>query len=104
MDFEAIPWRTTRYEGIEVHFYSTDRRTGRVTALIRMQPGRGYPRHRHRGQEQVLVLQGSSRDEFGDHATGQFVDYDDGTSHSPVAGEGAPCVLLAVAHEGVVLE
>ena len=103
MDLDAIPWRTTRYAGIAVHFYASDKRTGRVTALIRMQPGHGYPRHRHHGREEVLVLRGSYRDEFGDHAAGTFSSYDDGTTHSPIAGADEACVLLAVAHEGVAL-
>jgi anti-sigma factor ChrR (cupin superfamily) len=106
MDLEAIPWRTTRYPGVLVWFYASDERSGRVVALIRMEPGRGYPRHRHRGAEQVLVVQGGYRDERGSYAAGQFVAYADGTAHSPVALDGpgaAACVLLAVAHEGVEL-
>jgi anti-sigma factor ChrR (cupin superfamily) len=104
MDLTAIPWRTTRHAGVAVHFYASDRRTGRVLALIRMEPGRGYPRHRHRGAEQVLVLQGGYRDERGSHTAGSFVHYEDGSAHGPVALEGPePCVLLALAHEGITL-
>jgi putative transcriptional regulator len=106
MDLEAIPWRTTRYPGVAVHFYASDERSGRVVALIRMQPGCGYPRHEHRGIEEVLVVQGGYRDERGHHTAGQFVVYADRTSHTPVALDGAgamPCVLLAVAHEGIEL-
>ena len=70
MDANAIPWRSTRVQGIDVHFYASDADSGRVVALIRMAPGRGYPRHRHRGTEEVLVLQGGYRDEFGEHTAG----------------------------------
>jgi len=106
MDLAAIPWRATRYPGVALHFYASDRSSGRVVALIRMEPGHGYPRHLHRGTEEVLVVQGSYRDELGRYGTGQFVVYADGTTHTPVAlaGPGDPaCVLLAVAHEGVDL-
>lgn len=106
MDLAAIPWRTTRYPGIAIHFYATDKRTGRVLALIRMDPGCGYPEHRHRGEEHVLVLQGGYRDERGEHRAGSFVVYEDRSVHEPIAlaGAGAPaCVLLALAHEGVAL-
>ncbi|MGE3171441.1 MAG: cupin domain-containing protein [Planctomycetota bacterium] len=104
MDLTAIPWRTTRYPGVRVHFYHSDRDTGRVVALIAMAPGRGYPRHRHRGAEEVLVLQGGYRDERGEYRAGQFVRYDDGTEHGPVAlDDGPECVLFAVAHEGIAL-
>ncbi|MEO6594978.1 MAG: cupin domain-containing protein [Planctomycetota bacterium] len=106
MDLAAIPWRKTRYPGVAIHFYASDLSSGRVLALIRMEPGRGYPRHLHRGEEQVLVVQGGYHDEHGDHAAGQFVRYADGTSHAPVAQQAPSaeaCVLLALAHEGVQL-
>ncbi len=105
MDLAAIPWRTTRYPGMAVHFYASSRESGRVVALIRMEQGCGYPMHRHRGREEVLVLQGGYRDEFGEYGAGEFVAYEDGTTHTPMAveeSEGA-CVLLAVAHEGIKL-
>ena len=104
MDYEAIPWRTTRYPGVRVHFYASDKATGRVVALIGMQPGCGYPAHRHKGPEEVLVIQGGYRDEQGEHRAGQFVRYEDGTAHAPVAlADGPECILFAVAHEGIAL-
>jgi len=106
MDLDAIPWQTTRYEGIAVHFYQSDERSRRVLALIRMEPGCGYPPHKHRQEEEVLVLSGGYRDELGEYVRGQVVRYEAGTEHGPTAtGEpGAePCVLLALAHEGIKL-
>lgn len=106
MDLAAIPWRTTRYPGVRIHFYAVDQRSGRALVLIAMAPGRGYPRHRHRGAEEVLVVQGAYRDESGVHGAGQFVSYADGTVHTPVAVDephAVPCVLLALAHEGIAL-
>ncbi|MBX3464304.1 MAG: cupin domain-containing protein [Planctomycetes bacterium] len=104
MDLAAIPWRPTRHPGIAVHFYASDQGTGRVLALIRMDPGCGYPRHRHRGPERVLVLQGGYDDEHGRHPAGAFVDYAPDSAHHPRAIAGAvPCVLLALAPEGVEL-
>ena len=104
MDCSGIPWKTTRYPGVRVHFYASDPASGRVVALIGMAPGRGYPRHRHRGPEEVLVLQGGYRDELGEHRAGEFVRYEDGTAHAPVALDGnEECVLFAIAHEGIAL-
>ena len=103
-DPQAIEWQQTRYEGVRVHFYSSDRQSGRVVALIAMAPGCGYPRHRHRGSEEVLVLAGGYRDELGVYGAGQFVSYPDGSAHSPCAVDGdETCVLFAVAHEGIEL-
>ncbi|MBZ0153192.1 MAG: cupin domain-containing protein [Planctomycetes bacterium] len=104
MDLSQVPWRATRYPGVDVHFYASDRQRGRVLALIRMAPGCGYPAHRHRGEEHVLVLQGGYRDEAGEHMAGQFVRYEDRSEHAPVAIAGdRACVLLALAQEGVAL-
>ncbi len=111
MDLSNVPWQQTRYSGMAIHFYRSgrkdgDRRSQRVVALIRMDPGCGYPRHKHQGTEEVLVLRGAYADEFGVHRAGAFVTYDDGTTHTPVAVEDSdePCVLLTVAHEGIRLE
>lgn len=106
MDLSAVPWRQSRYPGVAFHFYASDRQSGRVLALIRMEPGHGYPQHRHRGEEHVLVLQGGYRDRAGDHRAGAFAVYPDGSEHAPVAlaEPGAEaCVLLALAHEGITL-
>ncbi len=106
MDLAAIPWRPTRYRGVAVHFYASDRATGRTLVLIRMDPGCGYPRHRHHGEERLLVVQGGYRDDHGEHRAGSFVVHDDGSEHAPFATGAAgdpPCVLLALAHEGIEL-
>jgi putative transcriptional regulator len=104
MDLQAIPWRTTRHPGVRIHFYAVDERTRRAVVLIAMEPGCGYPRHRHRGPEEVLVLQGGYRDARGEHREGDYVRYEDGTEHEPVALPGAAtCVLFAIAHEGIAL-
>lgn len=103
-DPTAIPWQETRHRGIRIHFYSRDPATGRAVALIAMDPGCGYPRHRHRGAEEVLVLQGGYQDEYGEHRAGSYVRYEDGTAHAPVALAGREtCVLFALAHEGIAL-
>ena len=56
MELDTIPWQSTRYPGIAVHFYASDKRTKRVLALIRMDPGCGYPTHLHHSTEEVLVV------------------------------------------------
>ncbi len=105
MELTAIPWRSTRYPGIQIHFYGIRNANGRTLALIRMAPGCGYPRHRHHGPEELLVVQGGYQDELGSYRAGQWVRYPEGSSHSPVAlgGEDAPdCILLALAQEGIL--
>lgn len=104
MDLQAIPWRETRYPGVRIHFYASDRASGRVVALIAMDPGCGYPRHLHRDTEDILVLQGGYADEFGSYTRGTSAHYGRGTCHSPVAlASGPTCVLLTAATEGIEL-
>ncbi|HLU38786.1 MAG TPA: cupin domain-containing protein [Planctomycetota bacterium] len=103
IDLHAVPFRPTRYRGVSIHFYYSDRERGHAAVMIRMEPGCSYPRHRHKGAEELLILQGGYRDETGEHRAGDFVRYEDGTSHHPVALDGEPCVFFAIAHEGIEL-
>ena len=106
MDLDSIPWQPTRFAGISIHVYASDRCSGRALTLISMAPGCADLRQRHLGATDVLVLQGGYHDEFGAYAKDQLVRYAPGDEHSPRAtGEpgGEPCVLLALAREGVKL-
>lgn len=104
-DLDAVPFRPTRYPGVSIHFYDADRSSGRAAVLIRMEPGCSYPRHRHTGAEELLVLQGGFRDDSGRqwHA-GDYARFEAGSAHRPVALAGGPaCVFFAIAHEGIEL-
>jgi anti-sigma factor ChrR (cupin superfamily) len=103
LDLSKIPWRATRHEGIHLHFLRRDEATGDATVLIRMEPGRTYPAHRHVGVEEVFVLQGGYRDALGAHRAGDYVLNEAGSAHAPTALEetGEDCVMLAVAHGGI---
>lgn len=110
-ELDALPWRDTRVPGVEwIDLAEGDNEGGAMTVLIRMAPGYGYPRHRHTGPEDVLVLAGGYRDDDGRTVrAGDFVRYPGGSEHTPVAlgdrdapvGDSNPaCVLYAVAHGG----
>lgn len=109
MRFDAddadVPWRATEVEGVSwlpVHLEG-DAEDGDAVVLIRMEPGAGYPAHRHRGPEDVLILQGGYRDERGEHRAPRHLRYEAGSVHAPVALEGEACLLYAVAADGVEL-
>ncbi len=104
MDLSTIPLRATRYPGVSIHFFHQDSTTGHAAVLIRMEPGASYPRHRHRGPEELFLVSGGFRDEHGVHRAPGYARFEDGTSHSPVALEGPePCVFFAIAAEGIEL-
>lgn len=115
-DQSAVAWRPTRHAGVEwcPLFLDTSAAAARgpapATVLIRMQPGAGYPAHRHLDVEEVLILRGGYRDERGEHRAGSFLRYAAGSVHRPVAlgdpsqpvGDANPaCVLFASARGGV---
>jgi len=111
---DDLPWRATSVEGVEwIDLAPGGTRGasgGAMTVLIRMAPGVGYPPHRHLGPEDVLVLAGGYVDEDGRRAAaGEFLRYEAGSAHAPVAlgdasrpasPDNPACVLYAVAHGG----
>lgn len=117
----GVPWRSTAWPGVTWHLLAEEEEDAPkgsgasrgATVLIRMEPGRGYPSHRHLGVEEVLVLAGGYRDELGVYEAGQFVRYPGGSHHTPVAlgdvaktvGEHNPaCLLFASARGGIELD
>jgi len=103
LDLSRIPWSATRHRGIHLHVLRRDEESGDATVLIRMEPGCSYPAHRHRGVEEVFILQGGYRDARGLHRAGDYVLNDAGSAHAPTALEDSDedCVMLAFAHGGV---
>ncbi len=117
VDASGVAWRATSSPGVAWCLLASEAapagRSGAeagATVLIRMDPGCGYPPHRHLDVEEVLVLAGGYRDALGEHRAGDYVRYAPDTVHAPVAlgdpdravGEQNPaCVLFALARGGI---
>jgi putative transcriptional regulator len=100
----SIEWRATRHRGIYLHYLRRDEETGAATLFIRMEPGCGYPAHRHTGIEEVLILQGGYRDHKGEHRAGDYLVNEAGSAHYPVALDGPEdCIMLAIIHGSIEL-
>ena len=98
-DYLHLPWKTTSWPGVRLHFIESSA-DGSARVLIAMDPGVGYPPHRHLGEEEVFVVRGSYADAAGDYAAGSFQRNPKGSAHHPVAGpDGA--LLLAWAEAGI---
>jgi len=71
-------------------------------SLLRLEPGRGLPQHRHIGDEYTVVLQGGFTDLSGSYAAGDFCVGPD-EIHEPIADAGEPCIALIVLANPIVL-
>ncbi len=112
VDGAGVVWRETRTPGVQWALLSSEGRGEQAgaTVLIRMEPGCGYPAHEHLGLEEVLILAGGYRDHLGEHRAGEYLRYEPGTRHAPVAlgkaghpiGPANPaCLLYAVSRGGI---
>jgi anti-sigma factor ChrR (cupin superfamily) len=70
----------------------------RKTVLVRYAPGATIPRHRHIGDEQIFVLEGSVSDDTGTCAAGTYARRPPGCVHTVTSPEGA--LVLAVVSGG----
>jgi anti-sigma factor ChrR (cupin superfamily) len=86
VDVERLPWEKTAYAGIEQKTLLFDRRTGLITALMRMAPGARLPDHEHVEIEQTYVLEGSLVCGEGECKAGEFVWRPAGSRHQAWAG------------------
>lgn len=92
-DLLAGGWKDRDFEpfraGVEICWLCRERPQ---LALLRYAPGAAVPRHRHVGQETILVLEGAQEDDAGRYAAGSVVINPPGTAHAVRSPEG--CVVL----------
>jgi len=72
-------------------------------SLLRLEPGRGLPMHRHVGEEFTVVLQGGYTDSTGNYGVGDFAVGPGPEQHEPIADPGEPCIALIAIEKPIVL-
>lgn len=72
-------------------------------SLLRLEPGKGLPLHRHVGNEYTIVLQGGYTDNTGNYGVGDFAVGPGPDQHEPIADPGPPCIALIVVEKPIVL-
>jgi len=92
IDVEGLPWKPTRWPGIEIKVLMLDEATGMSTSLTRFAPGAALPDHLHIGIEQSYVIEGSLVDHEGACTAGNFVWRKAGSRHNAHSPDG--CVVL----------
>lgn len=65
---------------------------GRVTSVVRYEPGASFHSHPHPEGEEILVLDGVFSDEHGDWPAGTYLLNPEGFEHAPFSRDG--CVLF----------
>ncbi len=89
VDVDALEWKPTQCEGVDMKILLEDPASGLMTALFRWQPGARLPLHEHVEIEQTYVLEGSIVDDEGAVTAGNYVWRPAGNRHDAVAPDGA---------------
>ena len=95
LDLAAISWEELA-PGVRVHVHREDAARGVRGCLIWADPGSRHARHRHHGEEAILVLKGGLRDERGVYLAGQVCRSAAGSVHSEEALPGEDCLCYVV--------
>lgn len=86
IDSHSVAWHPGLLPGLQVlplHQHGTEQ-----VALVRWAPGTRFNRHRHWGGEEILVLEGTFQDEFGDYPAGSWLRSPHLSEHTPFSDAG----------------
>ena len=91
---EAVDgWEATDVAGVRVRKLLVQEEEGRMTCLVRMEPGARYPAHVHAGHEECFVLEGDLRTDSSTMYAGDYEHAPQGSRHGIQDTEGG-CLLL----------
>ncbi len=97
-------WNRALLQGCRTTELAQDPRTGSRLYLMVLPPGRRFPDHVHRGEEDFLVLHGYAEDEAHYLGPGDWLRRSEATQHRDVEGRQEVCWGLArVEKEGIRL-
>ncbi len=91
---EEVPWQPSPSGTVwrrRLHLEGPSE-SGRVTSVVRYEPGATFPLHPHPEGEEILVLEGVFSDEHGDFPAGSYLLNPEGVTHAPRSGPG--CLLF----------
>lgn len=85
---EQVPW-IERRPGVSWKMLWEDPDGRHKAILMRYEPGASIPLHRHLGDEQIFVLEGSVADDTGICSAGNYARRPPGCEHTVVSQTGA---------------
>jgi anti-sigma factor ChrR (cupin superfamily) len=93
VDTSSMPWRAGREAGVRRKRLVYDESSiGDLTCVLRLEPGACIPTADSKVSEEILVLEGSLRDEHGDHTEGSYLRYPRDFARTPESPTG--CTLF----------
>jgi len=91
----AKGWRGALTPGFRFLDLASELPRGVGLYLVHMAAGAAFPRHRHQGLEEAVILAGGLADETCQMEIGDWGAMEGGTRHTPRALEGEDCWLVA---------
>jgi putative transcriptional regulator len=97
-----LPLDVDRYEwdevapGVRAHLVKEDPARGLRAHLVWGRAGARHPRHRHLGDEVILVLRGRIRDDRGSYGPGEVCRSAPGSVHTEQAETGEDCLCYVL--------
>jgi anti-sigma factor ChrR (cupin superfamily) len=93
---DALDWRQGMVPGLKVT--SLHQGLTKHTALVRWAPETCFNPHTHVGGEEILVLEGTFRDEHGSYPAGTWIRSPHMSNHRPFTGPEGATILVKVGH------
>lgn len=96
IDTQNAEWSPGLVDGLEVqplHEYGTEN-----VALVRWAPDTVFQPHRHRGGEEIFVIDGEFRDEHGHYPAGSWIRSPHQSRHAPFTGDQGALIYVKVGH------
>lgn len=98
IDTEQQPWQPSPVAGVwRKPLAREEAEQGHATSLVRYDAGSHFSSHSHPAGEEILVLEGTFSDQFGDFGPGSYFRNPPGTEHAPFSEKG--CTLLVKLHQ-----
>lgn len=90
---EDLPWVDSPEPGVQRRMLERmGMEQAKATSIVRYTPNTRFATHRHDFGEEILVLDGELRDEFGHYPAGTYLMNPPGSSHAPYSETG--CTLF----------
>jgi hypothetical protein len=96
-------WVPHATPGVETRVLWVDRETRAIVMLVKAGPGSRYPRHRHAGAEEMLMIYGDLAIGDRGYAGGDFIRSEPGSTHEPGRTDGGCMFLIRTSLDDEVL-